>query len=168
MRWIVQHGEILDVPADILVCSGNVYLNLSGGVGGAILLKYGDAMQRELHGHLRENGLKFVPRGTVVPTSPCGSPFQKVLHAVAIDAFYESSPEVIQTILSQCLSMSEDLGAKTIVIPALATGYGHLKISEFAAGVRPLLHRAESRLESATICVRDRYDCEELRELLGI
>jgi hypothetical protein len=63
MRWTVTHGDILDVPADVLVCSANVWLNLSGGVGGTILLRHGPAMQDQLHrwlasrpaGHRRRN-----------------------------------------------------------------------------------------------------------------
>lgn len=46
MRWTLKSGDILDEPADVLVCSANVFQNLSGGVGGAILLRYGDAVQR--------------------------------------------------------------------------------------------------------------------------
>jgi len=168
MRWSVQHGEILEVTADVLVCSGNVYLNLSGGVGGALLLKYGDAMQQELHDKLKQQGLRFVPQGTIVATGPHGSPFQHVLHAVAIDVFYESSSEVIESILSHCLILAGELGAKTIAIPALATGYGKLKIPEFANGVRPLLKRQDFPLDNAILCLRNRHDCDELQELLGI
>ena len=39
MLWRLCVGDILDVPADVLVCSANVYLNLSGGVGGAFALR---------------------------------------------------------------------------------------------------------------------------------
>lgn len=46
MRWIVKQGDILAEPADVLVCSANVSLNLSGGVGGEILRRYGDGMQK--------------------------------------------------------------------------------------------------------------------------
>jgi O-acetyl-ADP-ribose deacetylase (regulator of RNase III) len=45
MKWHVHPGDILDIPADVLVSSANVYLTLSGGVGGAFLRRYGVAMQ---------------------------------------------------------------------------------------------------------------------------
>ena len=48
MRWVVKHGDILDEPADVLVCSANVNLSLSGGVGGAFLRRDGPEMQRFL------------------------------------------------------------------------------------------------------------------------
>jgi hypothetical protein len=34
VRWTVKCGDILDEPADVLICSANIFLNLSGGVGG--------------------------------------------------------------------------------------------------------------------------------------
>ena len=33
MRWTIKHGNILNEPADVLICSANPFLNLSGGVG---------------------------------------------------------------------------------------------------------------------------------------
>src|SRR5262245_60923923 len=112
MRWTVKQGNILDEPADVLVCSANVFLNLSGGVGGEILLRYGEGMQLELRLHLAERGLHFVPQGEVVRCGPCGTPFQAVLHAVAVDGFYQSSPAVIETVVARSLQMAASLGAK--------------------------------------------------------
>src|SRR6476659_2886089 len=91
MLWQLHHGDILDVPADVLVCSANVYLTLSGGVGGALLLRYGPEMQAVLSRHLADRVLRHVERGSVVEAPPCGSPYRAVIHAVAVDGFYESS-----------------------------------------------------------------------------
>ena len=41
MMWTLKRGDILAEQADALVCSANVLLNLSGGVGGEILLSRG-------------------------------------------------------------------------------------------------------------------------------
>ena len=41
MRLHIKSGDILEEAADVLVCPANVYLNMSGGVNGAILLKGG-------------------------------------------------------------------------------------------------------------------------------
>jgi O-acetyl-ADP-ribose deacetylase (regulator of RNase III) len=49
MRWTIKHGNIIDESADALICSANVMLNLSGGVGADLLGRYGLAMQKELH-----------------------------------------------------------------------------------------------------------------------
>ena len=94
--WQVHHGEILDLPADGLICSANVQLNLSGGVGGAILQRYGNEMQTLLHQHLEDRGLRHVLVGECVLMPSCGTPYRAVAHAVAIDGFYDTSAELIE------------------------------------------------------------------------
>jgi O-acetyl-ADP-ribose deacetylase (regulator of RNase III) len=91
MHWRFTSGNILNEPADVLVCSANVFLNLSGGVGGEILLRYGRGMQDELHQQLARSGKKFVQQGDVILCGPHGLPVKAVLHAVAVDAFYQSN-----------------------------------------------------------------------------
>ena len=58
VKWSLKHGDLLDEPADVLVCSANVFLNLSGGVGGAFLLRYGGQMQEELHRYLAQRQIR--------------------------------------------------------------------------------------------------------------
>ena len=93
--WTASVGELLDLSADALICSANPQLNLSGGVGGEFLLRYGESKQQYLHDWLRRSGRRFAMPGTVVVAPSCGSPFCVVLHAVAIDAFYDTSADVI-------------------------------------------------------------------------
>lgn len=109
VRWIVKWGDILDEPADVLICSANVFLNLSGGVGGAILLRYGDSMQRELHEWLARQNRKFAERGELIATSSCGTPYKVVLHAVAVNGFYESSPQIVRELVEPLLSVQHSL-----------------------------------------------------------
>jgi hypothetical protein len=90
--WLATTGDLLEIEADALICSANPQLNLSGGVGGAILLRYGEAMQKELHAKLRTAGLPYLNPGAAVATSPCGTKYRTVIHAVAIDGFYDTSP----------------------------------------------------------------------------
>ena len=49
MKWILKCKNIVDETADVLVCSANVSLNLSGGVGAELLGRYGVTMQKALH-----------------------------------------------------------------------------------------------------------------------
>jgi O-acetyl-ADP-ribose deacetylase (regulator of RNase III) len=167
MRWIVKQGDILDEPADVLVCSANPWLNLSGGVGGEILLRYGPQMQEELHRLLAGRGLRSVPQGEVVACGPCGTPYKAVLHAVAVDCFYGSSPEVVGAVVSKTLGMAASLGATRVALTALATGYGRLPITDFARGLAPLLPRVIPPVAEVAVCLRDLGDAEELSAALG-
>ena|ERR1700676_5318464 len=128
---IVKVGDILDEVADVMICPANPWLNMSGGVNGAILSRGGEAIQQELQTFLRNSGQSAVAPGTVVRTGPGPLQVQHILHAVAIDPFYDSSVETVRRTLERALDMAQELGAMTVVMPALATGYGHLAMEEF-------------------------------------
>jgi O-acetyl-ADP-ribose deacetylase (regulator of RNase III) len=162
MEWIFKVGDILEEPADVLICSANVFLNLSGGVGGEILLRFGDAMQRELHAYLRERGLRHVEPGDVIATSGGGSRFRAVLHAVAVDGFYQTSADVITALVEKSLTMAASLGATRVALTALGTGFGRLTMSQFAEGILPLQARQYPPIEHVIVCVRKTDEREQI------
>src|SRR5262245_8247902 len=95
MKVNVIVGDILDVPADVLICPANPWLNLSGGIGGAILLRGGESIQTELRIKLAAQHCSAIPAGSVIVTSASSLPFKWIFHVVAIDPFYESSIDVV-------------------------------------------------------------------------
>jgi O-acetyl-ADP-ribose deacetylase (regulator of RNase III) len=168
MRCRLRQGDILDVPADVLICSANVYLTLSGGVGGAFLLRYGPAMQEALQQYLAERNLRHAERGQVIEVPPCGSPYRAVLHAVAVDGFYDSTSEVISGVVRAGLEQAAALAAQTIALAGLAMGYGRLSVAEFARGLGPLIGRTFPPIEVVIISLRSREDVEELGKLIPV
>jgi O-acetyl-ADP-ribose deacetylase (regulator of RNase III) len=116
MRIEVKQGDLLAEPADVLICSANIYLNLSGGVGGEILRRYGPGMQAALHRYLSDHQLKFVQRGDVIETDGGGSCFRHVLHAVAVDAWYHSSADVVASVVTKALQRAADLRAQKVAV----------------------------------------------------
>lgn len=168
MHWLVKNCDILDEPADVLVCSANPYLNLSGGVGGEILRRYGTEMQERLHAILADRHIKFVPRGEVVEVQSCGTSFKTVLHAIAIDAFYETSPQVVQQVVTTALERAAALNARIVALTALATGYGRMPMTQFAESIRPLLNREFPPIQEIVICVRAAEEKMVLEEKTGL
>ncbi len=166
-RWTLVAGNALDQPGDALVCPANVYLNLSGGVGADILLRCGDAMQRELHAGLAESGRRFVQQGDIVVTSGAGTGFAHVLHAVAVDGFYRTSVETVSRLVEASLMRAAELGSAAVVLTALGTGHGRLPIAKFGAAVRPLVGMSRPPIERVTICVRREAEADEIRRALG-
>ena len=162
MQWHVKRGDILDIPADVLICSGNVWLNLSGGVGGAILLRYGPEMQHELHRYLENQKAKHVAPGEVVVTTSCGTPYLRVVHAVAIDAFYQTNVALVQKTLQMALAAAAATSAGTVALAALATGYGHMNMSAFADALRPCLAMDFPPIQRVVIGLRSASDVDEL------
>ncbi len=166
MKWQVHVGDILDVSADILVCSANVYLTLSGGVGGAFLQRYGASMQDALFRYLVERDLRHVERGTVVEMPPSGSPYGAVLHAVAVDGTYETTPTVVADLVEACLRRASGLSAQKVAVSALATGYGRQSIGFFGKAVLRVRAMEFPPVETVVIGVGSQSDAEELRSIL--
>lgn len=162
IHWRITHGNILDQPGDVLVCSANVFLNLSGGVGGELLRRCGPQVQEELHRYLNDSGRRFVQPGEVIQGSAPGLPFKAVLHAVAIDGFYGTSPDMVRAAIDRSLQVAASLQARTVLMTALATGYGRLSMPRFAEAVTPLLRSKFPPVEEVLICVKNLSDEEEL------
>lgn len=166
MHWRLKHTNLLREPADALIVSANPQLNLSGGVGADLLNRYGEAVQTELHYHLKKIGRRYVEPTGVVPTFGGGVPYKVVLHAVAVDAFYETSPAWVEACFRKALELAAKYDARSVAAAALATGYGRLPLVDFAAGLRPLLRLEFPPLEQLTLCLKSRDRCDELASLL--
>jgi O-acetyl-ADP-ribose deacetylase len=162
MALSIHIGDLLDVPADVLICSANVYLNLSGGVGGAFALRYGPAMQAALHAWLAERNVRHVPPGTVIEMPPLGSPYRAVLHAVGVDALYATSLQLVAEVIVQSLKLAAASGARTVALAAIGTGYGRLSMSEFAAALATVAKQEYPPLGRVVIGLRNDDDARDL------
>lgn len=139
-HWNASVAEILDVPADALICSANPQLNLSGGVGGSFATRYGYAMQEYLHRWLATNKLVTLKPGSAVVAPACGSPFRCVIHAVAIDVFYDTSRELIRSAYDNAFLAASNAGCRKIATACLACGYGRASPNLFISTIRDLLN----------------------------
>lgn len=166
MRWQLKHADLLHEPAEALIVSANPQLQLSGGVGAALLNRYGQDVQTELHYHLKKIGKRYVQPTDVAPTFGGGVPYKVVVHAVAIDAFYDTSPEWVTAALDRALQLAARFEAHTVAAAALATGYGRMPMIDFAVGLKPLLRRTYAPVEQVTLCLSNREKYEELASLL--
>ncbi len=130
-QWHVVHSDILDYPAGGLLCSANPYLNLSGGVGGAFALRYGDTMQAYLHSYLAEASLSFLNAGDSVIAPPCGWPYLAVAQAVSVDGFYDTDAETILRAYDSAIRGLAEHGCSTIAAACLGCGYGRVSDMDF-------------------------------------
>lgn len=150
MRWLVQNIDVLDAKGDGLICSANPNLNLSGGIGGAFLLQYGDEMQKLLHHHLRTIGHSFVEPGTVVMTPSCGSPFKAIAHAVAIDGFYDTNAELITRTYRRAIELLVDQKCRKLIAACLGCGYGRCPTDEFMKSIESLIAEPFESIDTVT------------------
>ena len=167
MKIEVTAGDILDVSADVLICSANTQLNMTGGVNGAILLRGGEDIQQELHAFLKNSGRRHVPPGSVVCTRPGPLDVKHILHAVAVDGAYRSDVGLVAQVIGDALVEAERLGGVHVTLPALATGYGPLSMEQFAASVRLALDRFEGKIRKLTIVLRHGHEADAVRKALS-
>jgi O-acetyl-ADP-ribose deacetylase len=161
-------GNLLDVPVDVMIATANPWLQMTGGVNLKIILRpRGELVHEELQTHLRTSGGRFVPPGTVVRTGPASLPVRHILHAVAITLEYLSSVELVHDTIVTALTQARDLGARTVSIPALATGFGPLSMEEFAEALQQATRCDWSPIASLKVVLLRAEDAEMVRAVLA-
>jgi len=124
------HGDVCFAKTDIICGTTNPYLNLSGGVGGAVRELLGDLVQLDLHAFLHESGRSSVIPGSVIK-SRCKLNGRILYFAVSTDVFSQSSVEIVTTCIKNILRSAREDRARTISIPKFGTGYGRLTEEQF-------------------------------------
>ena len=122
-------------------------------------------MQTELHHMLEDRMPRCATPGEVFVCQTPGLPYRGVLHAVAVDPFYHSSPAIITLTVKRALSIASELAACTVALTALATGFGDLSLKDFAEGVKPLLSQNFAPVEVLVIPQINEYRFCELQEV---
>lgn len=165
MNLVVTVGDVLEAAADVLISTANPWLHMSGGVNGAIRQRCPE-IQAELQDYLQSDGKSAVDPGTVVRTSAGSLPFQHIVHAVAIDPFYDSSLELVGDTLQGAFELACSLNARSVSLPTLATGYGPMSIEDFGHACKDrVVGRFE--LETVSIVVRSQEHADVLRFVLS-
>ncbi|MEM7452830.1 MAG: macro domain-containing protein [Planctomycetota bacterium] len=165
MQIKVFVGSVLEVAADLLICTANPWLNMSGGVNG-VVAERAPEVQIELKDHLTSIGAKSFPAGTVVRTSAGNLPFDHIVHAIAIDPFYDTSRELVSKTLMAAFDMAVSLESRVVAMPTLATGYGPMTVEQFA-GVFAETIPGCYELEVVTLAVLTAENAQIVREALA-
>lgn len=168
MRVLCKAGDIVDEVVDVLISSGNVYLNLSGGVGGEIMCRGGKEVQNELHKYLSDKNIRYVDPGAVLQVSPGPAKAKALLYTVAVDVWYDSSINLVAQTLVKALTMANGLGATTVALPALATGYGHLKMEDFARALKKALKMDFPAIEEVRVVLRNEKDALVIKDVFSL
>jgi O-acetyl-ADP-ribose deacetylase (regulator of RNase III) len=160
-------GDVLEVPADVLISTANPWLQMTGGVNLKIILRpEGELVYNELQAYLKATGKRFVPAGTVVQTCPGSLPVRHILHAVSIDPSYDSSIDLVADTIIKALTQARMLGARCVSIPALATGFGPLTMMEFATALSQAIGVDWTPIESLKVVLLKEEDAAVVRCVL--
>jgi O-acetyl-ADP-ribose deacetylase (regulator of RNase III) len=153
-------GDIAEAEADGILNSANDEMAMRSGVSGAIRQKGGQEIEDEaMRGGRRALGECIATRGGALRC-------HYVLHAVS--AWKEASC-IVRT-SQRALLLAEELGLRTLAIPALGTGNAEIAPEACAYAVGAALHEhlllGGSRLRSVTFVLYDRETLELFTEEL--
>ena len=152
-------GDITKIPADAIGNAANSRLAGGGGVDGAIHRAGGPAIMQELD-QIRAS-IGQCPAGDAVATHAGRLPAQWVIHAVG--PVYRDGrsgePTALRSCYERCLELSDELGARTLTLPAISTGvYGYpmdLAANVAVGAVASKLSGDETRVERVTFVLFD-------------
>ena len=134
MKLIHHTGPIEDFNADALVYSTNQQLHLTGGVGAALVSKWGPRVQHFLDERRSEYPSGIVPVGTVIDGAIEGLPYRRIFHSVATSTDYETSVDTVRRIIQYCWEECDiDFSISTVAFSALGSGYGDMHYDEFSS-----------------------------------
>ena len=125
-------GDIADAEADAIVCSANDEMKMRSGVGEALRTRGGAAIEEEA----MKEGRRAL--GECVPTTGGALACRHVLHAVS--AWKQAS--CIARTSQRVFLLAEELGLRSLAIPALGTGAAQIvpEASACAVGSALLQH----------------------------
>jgi O-acetyl-ADP-ribose deacetylase (regulator of RNase III) len=116
----IVEGDITKVPADAIVNAANSAFAHGGGVDGAIRAAAGP----ELSGEMRRRYPSGTPTGTAVWTEAYALPARWVIHAVG-PVWGQGGLDKLELLASayrNALRVADELGAKTVTLPAISAG----------------------------------------------
>ncbi|MFO0586389.1 MAG: serine/threonine-protein kinase [Polyangiaceae bacterium] len=150
VRVTCAEGDVAEAEADGIVNSANDEMKMRSGVGEALRLRGGDGIEEEATARGRR------ALGECVATGPGELRCKNVLHAVG--AWREVS--CIARTAQRTLLLAEELGLRTLAIPALGTGKAKVvpEASAYAVASALRLHLmlGGSRLEEVRFVLYDK------------
>lgn len=147
-------GDITGLEADAIVNAANSYLKHGGGVAAAIVRKGGQVIQEESDRWVREHGP--VPVGGVAVTGAGRLRARYVIHAVGPRFGDEGGDEKLASAVRNSLLKAEELGLRSIALPAISTGvfgYPYERCARIMARVLKELAPSARSLERVTVCL---------------
>jgi O-acetyl-ADP-ribose deacetylase (regulator of RNase III) len=122
----VCEGDIAAVEADAVANAANDRLWMGAGVAGALKRAGGDEIEQEA------TALGPIPLGSAVATSAGRLPARWVIHGAVMGQDLRTSAELVRRTTRSCLEVADELGARSLALPAFGTGVGGFPLAECA------------------------------------
>ncbi len=135
-RIVIIAGDLVDQDVDAIVNAANNDLVLGGGVAGAIHSRGGPTIQEECDAY----GPVRIGESAVTGAGELSA--QHVIHAASMALGGATSTESLESSMNHAFQIANELGVKTIAIPAVGTGIAGYPIDECAVVMARSLRKA--------------------------
>jgi O-acetyl-ADP-ribose deacetylase len=126
LRLEVRDGDIATVEADAIANAANDRLWMGAGVAGSIKRAGGDEIEREAM------TIGGIPLGTAVATTAGRLRARWVIHGAVMGQDLRTDADLVRRTTRACLDLAEELGCRSIALPAFGTGVGGFGLAHCA------------------------------------
>jgi O-acetyl-ADP-ribose deacetylase len=126
MELEVREGDIATVEADAIANAANDHLWMGAGVAGALKRAGGDEIEREAMAQ------GPVERGTAVATGAGRLAARFVVHGAVMGQDLRTDADLVRRTTLACLALADELGCRSLALPAFGTGVGGFALDECA------------------------------------
>jgi O-acetyl-ADP-ribose deacetylase len=122
----VREGDIATVEADAVANAANDRLWMGAGVAGALKRAGGEEVEREAMAQAP------VEVGTAIATTAGNLRARYVIHGAVMGQDLRTSAELVERTTRSCLALADELGCRSLALPAFGTGVGGFPLSDCA------------------------------------
>jgi O-acetyl-ADP-ribose deacetylase len=122
----VAEGDITSLEVDAIANAANNHLWMGSGVAGAIKRVGGEGIEREA---VAQGPIEV---GDAVATSAGRLTARWVIHGAVMGQNLRTEAGLIRRTTQSCLRVADELGAKSLALPAFGTGVGGFPLDECA------------------------------------
>jgi O-acetyl-ADP-ribose deacetylase (regulator of RNase III) len=126
MELEVLDGDITRLDVDVIANAANDALWMGAGVAGAIKRAGGDEIEAEA---LAKGPIAV---GDAVATGAGSLKARWVVHGAVMGQDLRTSTELVERTTRRCLEVADELGARSLALPAFGTGVGGLPVEDAA------------------------------------
>jgi O-acetyl-ADP-ribose deacetylase (regulator of RNase III) len=119
-------GDITQLDVDAIANAANDRLWMGAGVAGAIKRAGGEEIEREAVAQ------GPIPVGEAVATGAGALRARWVIHGAAMGQDLRTDAELVGRTTASCLRVADELGARSIALPAFGTGVGGFPVGDCA------------------------------------
>jgi len=144
----IVESDITQLDVDALANAANNELWMGAGVAGAIKRAGGSEIEREAM------ALGPIEIGSAVATTGGQLRAAHVVHGAVMGQDLHTTPELIGRTTTSCLRVADELGARSLALPAFGTGVGAVPVDECARAMVDAIRAFEpSSLERVVVAV---------------